>query len=123
MAYDDSKIPFRRVNFNSETGKLDGTAATVKESTRKFIHGPIPFNWLKKSNSLKGKTGAVGMALWFLHGVKKSDTFKITNQIEELAGCSRQVLGRALKSLQTADLIKFVQKPGARAVVTILKLD
>ena len=69
------------------------------------------------------KAGAVGIALWFLVGVKKSQSFRATRQIEEIAGCGRKAVYAALDALENAGLIKFSPAPGARPIVEILKLD
>lgn len=88
---------------------------------RKFIAGPIPYDWLARANSLPGKAGAVAVALYFLAGVTKSLRFRLTAEIEELAQCNRQAVYSALTELEQAQLISAVRRSGAKAVVTILE--
>lgn len=122
MENNNLEIPCTRFVFDPSSGKHeDETGMAADQKTNgKFIRGPIPFNWVQAANALPGKAGPVGFALWFLKGVKKSDTFAVTAQIELLAGCTRQALSRALLNLQSANLIKLKHRSGARHVVTIL---
>lgn len=86
---------------------------------QRFILGPISFDWMQKANALPGKAGAVGLALWFIKGVKRSSTFAATAEAEALAGCSRQAFARGLDALESRGLISIVRRPGARPRVTI----
>jgi hypothetical protein len=86
---------------------------------KRFICGPIPFDWIQKANTLPGKAGAVGLALWFIKGVKRASTFAVTAEAEALAGCSRQAFARGLDALAFSGLIHIVRCPGARPRVTI----
>lgn len=123
MKFDDNQIPYNTMTFNPNSGKHENRFPGRSVSKNgKFIKGPIPFDWLKLANTLPGKAGAVGTALWFLKGIKKLDTFKITAQILELSGCTRQALNRALTNLETAKLIKIQPKQGSRHTVTILEI-
>ncbi len=110
----DATIPTTRLAFNPRSGKHG-------ESTRaaRFIRGPISFNWMQKANDLPGKAGAVGLALWFLKGVKRSSTFAVTAEAETLAKCSRQAFARSLAALAAAGLISVQPKKGARPTITI----
>lgn len=86
----------------------------------KFILGPLCFTWLAQANALPGKAGAVGLALWFLRGVTRSSRFRLTREVEQLAGCNRQATYHALTALEQAGLITADRVVGARPVVTIL---
>ena len=124
MKNNDVNIPTYKLVFDAESGKYHADYAYAKQKFNgKFIRGPIPYRWLQAANSFPGKIGAVGVALWFLCGLKNSNTFLVTAQIQELAGCTRQALSRALKQLHTAKLIELRHRPGARAIVTILGID
>lgn len=88
--------------------------------TERFIQGPIPYDWVKRANQLPGKAGSVGISLWFLKGVKKSDTFLLTQEFDALAGCGRKAIYHALDELEEAGLIKVSSRAGGRPEVTIL---
>jgi hypothetical protein len=102
----------------------EGLGNFVERSTysQQFIKGPIPLEWIAQANALPGKAGAVGIALWFLVGVKKSRAFKATRQIEAIASCGRKAVYAALEALQAAGLIKFTPAKGARPTVEVLML-
>ncbi len=111
----DAAIPVTRRRFDARSGKHVAT-----DKAARFIKGPIPFDWQCAANSLPGKAGAVGLALWFLKGVKQADTFAVTREAEALAGCTRQAFARGLQALAQAGLIAIEARPGARPVVTVI---
>lgn len=108
-------VAVKRLAYNPNTGKHEPRAPTEK-----FIKGPIPLEWITRANNLPGKAGAVGGALWFLVGVQKSRTIKLTGEVEQIAGCGRKALYSALVALEGAGLVTVERKLGARAVVTIV---
>lgn len=90
--------------------------------TQKFIRGPIPLEWVAAANALPGKAGAVGVALWFLVGVRGDETIKLTRQIERIAGCGRKAIYTALTNLEHAGLVAIVHRSvGERATVRVCK--
>lgn len=111
-------IPATRYVYNPDTSQF-----TARAITKKFIKGPIPFDWLQTANALPGKAGQVGIALWFLVGVKKSSTVKITAEAERLAGCTRQTFAKGLAALESAGLVAVERKPGQKSTVTVLGHD
>lgn len=108
-------VPVKRLAYNPNTGKHE-----LRVPTEKFIKGPIPLEWIARANALPGKAGAVGLALWFLVGVQKNRTIKLTGEVELIAACNRKTVYQALAAIEGAGLIAVHRKPGARAVVTIL---
>jgi hypothetical protein len=108
-------VPVKRLVYNPNTGKHEQRAPAEK-----FIKGPIPVEWISRANALPGKAGAVGLALWFLVGVRGAKVIKLTGEIERIAACKRQAKYQALTALEEAGLISVKQTPGARATVTIL---
>lgn len=107
--------PLKRMAFNPHTGTHE-----FRTPTKKFIKGPIPLEWIAQANALPGKAGAVGLALWFLVGIKGSQTVKLTKEIERIAGCGRKAIYSALTTLDLAKLIIVQRHSGVRAVVTVL---
>lgn len=83
----------------------------------------IPFDWLRRANRLAGSAAAVAASLWFLAGVKRSMTFRLTAEAVDLAGCGRKSLYRALAALEQAGLIGVQRRPGARPIITLHRLD
>lgn len=109
-------IPVVRYVFRSESGEYVPSPQT---SANRFIRGPIPYDWICKANSLPGKAGAVGLALWFLAGVKRSHSFIVTAEAIALSGCTRQAFYRGLKALGGLQLIQETPRKGGRHEVTI----
>jgi hypothetical protein len=107
-------IPVRRLAFNPATGTHEVRAPTVK-----FIKGPIPLEWISRANALPGKAGAVGVALWFLAGVQKSSSVKLTGEAAQIAGCARKAIYQALRSLEVAGLVTVQRRRGGRPSVEI----
>ncbi len=77
-------------------------------------------SWITKANQLGGAVGIVGFALWFYQGIYKGQAFRIGKRFDEITGVSRQTRQSALKKLQIAGLIEFVQKRGSYPTVRIL---
>jgi hypothetical protein len=84
-----------------------------------FLKGPIPWTWLTIAAKLPGKALHVGMAIWFLSGVKRSAKVKLPrNTLAEL-GISRYAARRALLALEKAGLVSVVRSTGVKAVITL----
>lgn len=108
-------VEVRRHVFDARSGTL-----SVHVPTAKYIAAKIPFSWMWHAHRLPGKTAHVALALWFLFGVKKSHTFKLTAEAADLAGCGRKALYAALTSLRQAGLISMVHRSGARPMITLI---
>lgn len=104
----------QRLKFDPESG-IFRPYARVERYVR-----TIPFAWLRRANRLPGSAAAVAASLWFLAGVKRSMTFRLTAEAVDLAGCGRKTLYRALASLERSGLISLLRRPGARPIVTII---
>ena len=87
---------------------------------RPFIKGPIDYEWLRRANELGGSEGKVAVALFYFKGVNKSDRFRLTGRIDELASVVRQTRQRALLRLAEAGLIRLTQSKGAFPTVEML---
>ncbi|MCK9387705.1 MAG: hypothetical protein M0Q22_04840 [Sulfuritalea sp.] len=111
----DAQIPTTRFAYNPEAG-----SHTARAPTKKFIKGPIPLEWISRANVLPGKAGAVGLALWFLAGVQRSQTVKLTGEIEKIAGCGRKAVYAGLAALEEVGLVRVERRRGARAVVKVI---
>jgi hypothetical protein len=114
MSNGDATVPTQRLIWDPTTGKH-----REWEKTNSFIKGPIPLDWVKRANALPGKAGAVGIALWFLAGVKRSLTFKVTAEAERVAACTRQAFSQGLYALEGAGLIAVNRQTGTRPEVDI----
>jgi hypothetical protein len=80
----------------------------------KFIAGPVDVDWVRKAGRLGVKALLVGLALWHLRGLRKADTFIVSNMMLEGWGIRPDAKGRALRKLEHAGLIK-VERRGKRS--------
>ena len=108
--------------------RMDGAAPIVKSTTRfpisrrtgKFIKGPIPLDWIIKAGRCKGRAFHVGMMLWYLSGLNKSITIKLSNKLPKSFGFDRTTKLRGLRELEGSGLVSVEQKRGRSPLVTIL---
>ena len=85
-----------------------------------FLKGPIPADWLSRAAKLPGKALHVGLAIWFLAGLRASRRVKLTQKALSLFGVNRsRTVYDGLQQLQSAGLIAVKRKRGRRPVVSI----
>lgn len=86
----------------------------------KFLKGPIPWDWLTKAVSIRGKALAVSLVLWREVGCQKSNTVKLKPSALKAFGVSRTTAYVALTRLEQAGLISVERHRGRAPRVTIL---
>jgi hypothetical protein len=86
----------------------------------RFLKGPIPLNWLMEAARQPGKALHVGVALWYMSGLKRSR--KIALSVSSLAdfGVNRISGYRGLAALEAAGLVSVIRHPGRKPIVTLL---
>jgi hypothetical protein len=95
-----------------------------KRIAGEFLKGPIPLPWLTAASELAGKSPlAVGLAVWFEAGRRRSNEVKLTTAILKRFGVKRKAKYRALQSLETAGLVRVRREPRRNPVVTILDVQ
>jgi hypothetical protein len=87
-----------------------------------FIRGPLPTGWFRRAAQLPGKALAVGLAIWFESGRRKSDRIKLTRGVTTEFGLERRVVYRGLAALESAGLVSTDRHPGKAPLVTIVDL-
>lgn len=92
----------------------------LMRTSKLFLKGPIPFDWLKKANALGGSTGIVATGLWLYVGINGSRRFKVDSKLDQFAGVARQTRQNALQKLERAGLIELSQRHGAYPFVKVL---
>lgn len=92
----------------------------LMRTSKLFLKGPIPFDWLKKANALGGSTGIVATGLWLYVGLNGSKRFKVDSKLDQFAGVARQTRQNALQKLERAGLIELGQHHGAYPFVEVL---
>jgi len=117
MYIHDRSIPVKRVRLDASTGKLLDAPMAVP-----FLKGPIPMSWLSEAANLPGKTLNLGLAIWWLAGMAKPKTFKLTGKALKNLGISKDAASDALKRLEERKLIRVQRLPGQRPTVEILQV-
>ena len=112
----------------SEANRWDGKVPPCPKPGRnrrggEFLKGPVPLRWLGLAASLPGKALAVGVALWFEAGRKRSHTVKLTQAILKRLHVSRHAAYSRLRAMESAGLILVERQPRKAAIVTILDLE
>jgi len=85
-----------------------------------FLKGPIPGEWLTRAAGLSFRALRVGLALWYLAGLKKSRAVKPTWDTWRKFGLSPDGGRRGLAILEQAGLVSVDRQPGCCSVVKIL---
>jgi DNA-binding transcriptional ArsR family regulator len=80
----------------------------------KFIAGPLDVPWLIRASRLGVKALLVGLALWYLRGLRRSDSFIVSNLMLQEWGIEADAKSRGLRALEKAGLIT-VQRRGKRS--------
>ncbi len=107
-------------NLIKEVINTPGTRLPRHKPGGMFLKGPIPLNWLSPAALLPGKTLSVGIAIWFMAGIKKNNTIRLTGKTMIQFGVKRKAGYRALQRLEQAGLISVKRGIGRCPVVTIL---
>lgn len=90
----------------------------------KFLKGPIPLAWVLKAGHLPGKALHVAMNIWHIAGMNDVRTVSINlSRFNKDWGFDRSTASRALKSLESAHLVKVLRLPGQKTQVTLLDID
>jgi hypothetical protein len=93
-------------------------APTHKKGER-FLKGPIPWNWIVEAANISGGALKVSLALWYLAGITKTGTIKLSNGVLEELGITRRTKYRVLKALESSGLISVSQRSGNSPEITI----
>ena len=115
-----------KINNLAASPKVAAKGVDQKEKKKilgEFLKGPIPLSWLKAASNLSGKASlAVGLAIWFESGRRKSNEVKLTSAILQRFAIKRKSKYTALKSLEDAGLIRVRREPRKNPIVTILEV-
>ncbi len=76
--------------------------------------------WLAVAAKLSGKALAVGVTIWFLMGLKKTNRVSLTHSHLEKLGVGRKAAYRALAALEGAKLISVERHTGRSPIITLL---
>jgi len=109
-----------------DRAELEGFQGGVPQGRRpspikgKFIAGPISVAWVCMASQLGVKALLVGMALWHIRGLRKADTFIVSNLMLHEWGIEPDAKRRALRALERAGLIRIERRGKRSPQVTLL---
>jgi len=87
---------------------------------RKFIAGPVDVDWVCRASRLGVKALLVGLALWHIRGLRKADTFIVSNLMVRDWGIEPDAKRRALRALENTGLIKIERRGKRSPQVTLV---
>jgi hypothetical protein len=87
---------------------------------RAFVAGPIDVQWLSHARKLGVSALWVGLALWYIRGLRKSDRFVVSNRMMRPWNVEPDAKRRALWKLQKAGLIVIDSRERRSPVVTLV---
>jgi hypothetical protein len=108
-----------RTKRNGEIRPAESTREPRHKAGEWFLKGPIPGEWLTRAAGLSFRALRVGLALWYLAGVKKSRVVKPTWDTWQRFGLSPDAGQRGLAALERAGLVTVDRHRGRCPVVTI----
>jgi DNA-binding transcriptional ArsR family regulator len=89
----------------------------------KFIAGPVDVAWICEASRLGVKALLVGLALWHIRGLRKSNTFIVSNLIVRDWGIEPDAKSRALRALEKAGLVTIARRGKRSPRVTLVVLN
>jgi hypothetical protein len=112
--------------FNIDALRLERTPASAIRCAaphhapgEHFLKGPVPLAWLNRASRLPGKALAVALAIWYVAGMEKSGTVRLTRSALMAFNVGRKAAYRALAALERAGLVQVERKRGSCTKVTI----
>jgi len=102
--------------------KTNRAKAPRHKPGEKFLKGPVPLNWLSRAGQLPGKSLHVGVVLWFLAGMYRTNSVALSNGVLRLFGVDRHAKYRALNWLEQAGLIEQKYHAGRSPIVILLSV-
>lgn len=117
---DRLRLPFDQITGHTKATNNGSTISATPKINGEFLKGPIPLVWLSAAAGLPGKASlAVGLAIWFESGRRKSHDIVLTTAILERFSVNRKAKYRGLKALEAVGLISVVRRPKKNPIVTI----
>jgi DNA-binding transcriptional ArsR family regulator len=86
----------------------------------KFIAGPLDVSWVVQASRLGVKALLVGLALWHLKGLRRSNSFTVSNLMVEEWKITPDAKRRALLKLEKAGLITVERRGKCSPRVTLV---
>ena len=94
----------------------------VSPGQGEFIMGPIDVAWVRQAAQLGVTTLLVGLALWYLKGLRNANTFIVSNLMVGEWNIQPDAKSRALRKLEKAGLIS-IERRGKRSPLVSLVVN
>ena len=121
MSYlDDRDIPVKKLQMRASS---TGPRLTEASTSKPFMKGPIPMDWLSSAAHLPGKALNVALAVHWLAGMNGNKPTKLIGKSLKLLNVSDDACSDGLRLLEAAGLIAVTRLPGQRPVVAVRQLD
>lgn len=104
------------------TARIPRTTASGPRRTdswRRFIKGPIPYEWVARAAALPGKALHVAIMIQFHAGVRSGGELVLSLSSMKGFGVSRHAAARGLSALERAGLVAVNRAPGRAPRVTL----
>ena len=88
-----------------------------------FLAGPVDMEWLSQARKLGVTALWVGIVLWHLRGLRKSNSIIVSNMTMRKWGIEPDAKTRALRKLEKAQLIAVERRGRRSPMVTILPVQ
>ncbi len=114
-----------RLEWDGKTHRSVADAAEAHSNlSGLFLKGPIPVAWLARAAELGLPALVVGLELWLLSGLRRSNTVDLNlSRFRFTDVRARQSNQRGLKRLEDAGLVRVRRHPGRRSQVEIVAED
>jgi hypothetical protein len=89
---------------------------------QKFLKGPIPLPWLTAAANLPGKALGVGLAIWYLAGMRRSHIVRMMRSALTAFNVGRKAGYSGLAALEEAGLIRVNRHTGRLPLVELLDI-
>jgi DNA-binding transcriptional ArsR family regulator len=119
IPWDPSRLRIDRGNLAPSPRVTPGgrRASSVRG---KFIAGPVDVVWLSQARKLGVTALWVGLGLWFMRGLKRSDSFIVSNLMMQEWDVLPDAKSRALRALEKAGLITIEPRAKRSPRVTLV---
>jgi hypothetical protein len=96
-------LPYQNA-YTAQSNRRHGRGRQPSTIRNKFIKGPLDFVWLSEARKLGVTALWVGLSLWFLRGLRRSNSFMVSNLMMQEWGVQPDAKARALRALEKAGL-------------------
>ncbi len=111
----------RTMHWDRANGALvPSTGDVATRNHGRFIKGPIPLDWVLMAANLPGQSLTVGITIWYLAGLTKCQSVRISNEALAPFGVKRDAKRRALRELESAGLITVSWGSASSPIATII---